>query len=89
MTTKHTPGPWKHDAPRDYILAVDGSLICKIATGENPAEEDANARLIAAAPNLLAELRLLTIDCCGPLDNNRGCGWCMTARDLILKASTQ
>lgn len=56
----HTPGPWKWDKERDQILSDHedhkGSIICKIATGENKEEEDANAQLIADAPALLQEM---------------------------------
>jgi hypothetical protein len=65
--TEHTPGPWQHDAARDQITSQHEdwkhSLICKIATGEDRKQEDANARLIAAAPTqhaaLCAIVRLL------------------------------
>jgi hypothetical protein len=33
------------------------SMICKVATGEDKAQEVANARLIAAAPDLLEALQ--------------------------------
>ena len=65
MTT-HTPAPWQviSDVPMAEIgyraiLAQDGETIC------NPSPMGgANARLIAAAPNLLAALRdLLRVDC--------------------------
>jgi len=50
---KHTESPWRWDRQRDQIVAANGSVICKIATGEDRAEEDANARLIEASPDLL------------------------------------
>ena len=63
----HTPGPWRVD-PHDYedIQTADGSV--EIATMMNDdfaynvapeAEAAANARLIAAAPELLAALRVV------------------------------
>lgn len=58
MTLKHTPGPWKKIA--DYVQAprrggaqhdID---ICQVFTAETRAGEPAaNARLIAAAPEML------------------------------------
>lgn len=62
--TKHTPGPWGVDdaggeAPFG-VFAEDGDAVCYLT--ENPmgglglreyAEDQANARLIAEAPNLL------------------------------------
>ena len=68
METKHTPGPWhinEHtsgpafDATRVYI---DSGLI-QVAIAERRAdslEQWANARLIAAAPELLEALKLFT-----------------------------
>lgn len=51
--TKHTPGPWT--ASKDgYIDAPDGALVAKIHTEGQGADYD--ARLIAAAPDLLAAL---------------------------------
>lgn len=59
----HTPGPWKHDKSRDTIHSEHPnfkfSLICKIASGENREEEDANARLITSAPDLLSALETI------------------------------
>jgi hypothetical protein len=51
----HTPGPWTSEANSFMICDADG-FIAKVA-GNNPndAEVRANARLIAAAPELLAE----------------------------------
>lgn len=46
--TKHTPGPWKVDynwAVKDYL----GGLVCS--------PNEANARLIAAAPEMLEALK--------------------------------
>lgn len=58
----HTPGPWEAVSPIRAIGITggpDGRFICHIAgTSEfgvlRSAEADANARLIAAAPDLLA-----------------------------------
>ena len=59
--SKHTPGPWKYSAYHRSImggeLSRDG---CRIHVASLPGHEfkhpsvDANARLIAAAPELLA-----------------------------------
>ena len=65
---RHTPGPWKWDESWGAVM-VDhtdrAKLICPMWTGcdrrgmpaEVAAEDEANARLIAAAPDLLAALR--------------------------------
>jgi hypothetical protein len=67
MTTQHTPGPWSIDW--NFIVAPDPSgehadvYIAEIAEsdedGRIPSEDqiEANARLIAAAPDLLAALQ--------------------------------
>lgn len=67
----HTKGPWKADITREpeefaVIVGVGGAsgtmVVAEIATGINDKwtpEDEANARLIAAAPELLAALREL------------------------------
>jgi hypothetical protein len=61
MKTAHTLGPWKWIQKTDSVVSdhpdMKWSIIAKIATGENREEEDANARLIAAAPELLEALQ--------------------------------
>lgn len=57
MTTKHTPGPWRTGRKIDKVgfttglFAADGREIGRIYTGNLEYVE--NARLIAAAPELL------------------------------------
>lgn len=61
MSSEHTPGPWIADTSRQHSghARVDGTekLICSVGNGESPdvafGEWSANARLIAAAPDLL------------------------------------
>lgn len=101
---QHTRGPWKADA-YGYVTADEGAmLVCEIrgwgrltGTGgglglpahEAVAIQAANARLIAAAPKLLAALeRLLSLDnecdyvegapevCPGIAENDSACHWC-------------
>ena len=60
--TQHTPGPW--DATGLYVRERNGGLIASIIDlwhGQKTpkAEMDANARLISAAPDLLAALEEL------------------------------
>ena len=50
--TAHTPGPWRW---QDCYLEGDGKVILSI--GEHYPPEDANARLIAAAPDLLSAVK--------------------------------
>ena len=68
MTTQHTPAPWKIE-PHDHANVVwsDNGVICDVfhanedddmtASVESREESEANARLIAAAPELLAALQ--------------------------------
>ena len=65
MSATHTPGPWRfewdgrptwscvrHRVKGEWQVAVTDDLI-----DEHPEESEANARLIAAAPELLAALK--------------------------------
>lgn len=58
MSTKHTPGPWSIHRER-IIFAEDGYAIADVTTyhGKRQEQTQANARLIAAAPELLGELK--------------------------------
>ena len=60
MNTQHTPGPWRTDV-RDpafvnYDVRTDDTIICTMGIEMPTEEEAANARLIAAAPELLEAL---------------------------------
>jgi len=59
---KHTPGPWKYDPDNersDLIVRAGGLLLAEVNdTRSWPlAQCQANARLIAAAPDMLAALQ--------------------------------
>lgn len=63
MTQKHTPGPWKvyervsnHDSD-SWIKGPDGEQIASGIGHEDEPQQLANARLIAAAPELLEALQ--------------------------------
>ena len=60
-TPQHTPGPWFQESP-DTVSDSNGGLVAAVYPGAPRASQiDANARLIAAAPELLEALqRLLT-----------------------------
>jgi len=69
MTIKHTPAPWFYTTEGKNALGLveeDGTNIMHMATLENSTAAscmEANARLIAAAPDLLAALQtILAID---------------------------
>jgi len=64
MTTKHTPGPWtitrKHTPPIfDRGCIAIGPDIAAIQVPELDTASEANARLIASSPELLAALQIL------------------------------
>lgn len=62
MEAKHTPGPWimKGNYPEDQAIIYDeatGTNIAVVYTGDG-----GNARLIAAAPDLLTQLQRTLVD---------------------------
>ena len=66
MSTTHTPGPWqvKPNSVGGPTVGPEGSVVADIRTyggphvgGRQHPQTDANARLIAAAPDLLEALR--------------------------------
>lgn len=66
-THTHTSGPWyavKLDASPDHAWAIDSELVEVARLSEWPdhqTEAEANARLIAAAPDLLAALESIAV----------------------------
>jgi hypothetical protein len=62
----HTPGPWKTTLAYDdpAVVDYDGTMIAMAVMDEETPQEletiVANARLIAAAPQLLSELKSVT-----------------------------
>ena len=88
--TEHTPGPWrvgKHDGlyyvdtvkPRDGEAFLGKRIaLCK--------DHEANARLIAGAPELLEALRdYVRSDACDCVADAQDCVWCV-AQHAIAKA---
>lgn len=77
MTTKHTSGPWraKHSAKLGWagVLTQEGDIIADISMVaedfRDPEQALADARLIAAAPDLLAALKRL-VRCVSHMDEN-------------------
>lgn len=63
---KHTPGPWKYHIGLDYILIEsanvhNNSCICEYKNySDDDGESEANAKLLAAAPELFEALKELT-----------------------------
>ena len=55
--SKHTPGPWTQGKTTPQNVSAGSALICRTFARSRAGDEDrANARLIAAAPDLLATL---------------------------------
>jgi hypothetical protein len=69
MGTQHTPGPWhiaeygtnEDGTPKHYGIVRGEVTIANLgtSTNENAKEIDANARLIASAPEMLEALKIL------------------------------
>jgi hypothetical protein len=57
---KHTPGPWAvHPRIKDSVVTGKGGSIADLVGTKSAQEHEANARLIAAAPEMLEVLELL------------------------------
>ena len=75
-----SPGPWAihGDETRQAFYVHGANVICDMRKPSgfyrSPAETEANARLIAAAPDLLATLRAIANDCEDYLNNDSDCG---------------
>lgn len=57
----HTPKPWIYDGDSSIqavVRTVDGLPICNLRIGESREQEDADAYLIAASPDLLQACKL-------------------------------
>ena len=87
MNAKHTPGPWaiglQVDNERAQIITADGEHLCYVE--QYPVLP--NARLVAAAPDLLAALEALegyAADCAFDLGERPAC--LTVARAAILRA---
>jgi hypothetical protein len=58
MKTDHTPGPWKCDLVSLKIWANDGNTEIALTSSDvSISEEEANARLISSAPDMLEALQ--------------------------------
>ena len=64
--SKHTPGPWKANfaiSGSVYIFGGDRNFACVFDEWRDEANQEANANLIAAAPDLLEALEELLSMC--------------------------
>jgi len=90
MKTQHTPGPWKINKKYSFSVETlsDGQGINIIAECSDPdgirsaGEDSANAKLIAAAPDLLAALEAMI----AKIDADKLPISCSLARAAIAKA---
>ena len=95
--TPHTPGPWgivtaaKYGADHDHPAVIkdegDGIPWCVIAarvTGPDLHQARANARLIAAAPEMLALIQYVATSKCKHPDDSQACHFC-AARALLAR----
>lgn len=83
---KHTPGPWVAEDAPDRRVAVYGGERCVCVIGEKGFPSvDADAALIAAAPDMLEALRELLADAylSDPVNGDR----MASARAAVLKAT--
>jgi hypothetical protein len=60
MSTTHTPGPWLYEPETETIRSVkENYWLASMESFEGEVSNEANARLIASAPELLEALRAL------------------------------
>lgn len=57
LRSPHTPGPWEVYCDGFSVAAEDGHIVSTYVEGNTDDECSANARLIAAAPELLEALQ--------------------------------
>lgn len=64
MSTEHTPGPWRTHRPHHGTIYIDAPIgngmlqeVAAIGPTEGAGQQEANARLIVAAPELLEALK--------------------------------
>ena len=88
--SKHTPGPWTVDETWMLIMGPGNVEIAAIHGGDMRADRQSgriNARLIAAAPDLLAACEEMFSNLAGPLDYSSRYGLMWTfAQAAIQKA---
>lgn len=104
MSAQHTPGPWQDDNDREYtvrrVIRRNGVIVATISeptAGLSVDEVEANAWLIAAAPEMLEALTRIAAGRCGnnavynsdcPTEGELPERWCFSciARAAIAKA---
>jgi hypothetical protein len=81
----HTPGPWRYGELSECILTERGHCVASIAESDLDARQ-ANARLMAAAPDLLEALSNITECAEAGTDGANMDLWISQARAAIAKA---
>ena len=90
--TKHTPGPWQTDESGHRIewsnwIIANGVMIAAVTeTSQAPEISDANARLIAAAPDLLGALSDILAAYSIPLEKDLQRASLAKGRDAVARA---
>jgi len=84
----HTPGPWRTGLPRWIDDAKGRPLACAFSRKQwsTMDETEANGRLIAAAPDLLAALKLLVSNAATSPSTSEGVRRLRTAVDVARAA---
>ena len=90
MSTKHTPGPWIPSYTKiGSVTAENGAVIAKCMRLTSLSGLEANARLIAAAPELLEALQALETLFAPRACDSTAATWIDKARAAIAKATGQ
>jgi len=89
MSEQHTPGPWVVEKTDGYVVCELTAGWCVVATEADPNKysPEADARLIAAAPELLAALEDLLDICDGDPGEPAEFQAASRARDAVVKAT--
>jgi len=82
---QHTPGPWSYSEGTRTIRGPQNHWLASMDSWDGAIDHAANARLIAAAPDLLAALQ----DCVAVPNKNRPDEVWQRARAAIAKATGQ
>jgi len=81
----HTPGPWRYRLVASckawVVESVKNSIASVLLWRSAPQESEANARLIAAAPDLLALVDALEWARSAMYSKNFYCPWCLHYRE--------
>lgn len=89
MSAKYTPGPWETAGSGITVWSLDEMVAdCSPEDGEIPtSERQANARLIASAPELLEALEATVLHVEMPL-SGRDADWHEAGTDILNRART-